>query len=238
MKADPDTRPGYNVHSVSTHVGVLIKVGHFRKARKKSPSVLHHHSTKCLRGGNQHKTEDLYNELTVKMNSLKQDCGRYGQVKLARIYTERKSLCLKVRFPQRKEFSKYFKESESEDVLNFIKTEFQQWLDGKIDSLQTKDVADQKKKVSSKPKQTTRVNTEVSAESKDVPDEKEMVSSKLKQTTRVNPEVSAESTDKEILMSPELVSTDTNTDTKGLSFEDFCIEIQEEICVMISSHEY
>ena len=71
VKADPDTRPGYNVHSVSTHVGVLIKVGDFRKARKKSPSVLHHHSTKCLRGGNQHKTEDLNNELTVKMNSLK-----------------------------------------------------------------------------------------------------------------------------------------------------------------------
>ena len=149
------------------------------------------------------------------MNSLKQVCGRYEQVKLVHVYTERKSLRLKVRFPQRKEFSKYFKESESEDVFNFIKTEFQQWLDGKIASLQTKDVPDEKKKVSSKPKQTTRVNPEVSAESKDVPDEKEMVSSKPKQTTRVNPEVSAESTDKDILMSPDLVSTDSNTETTG-----------------------
>ena len=47
-----------------------------------------------------------------------------------------------------------------------------------------------------------------------------MVSSKPKQTTKVNLEVSAESTDRNILMSPDLVSTDSNTDTKGLSFED------------------
>ena len=37
-------RPGHNVQHVCTHVGVLIKVGDFRKARKPFPSVLHHHS--------------------------------------------------------------------------------------------------------------------------------------------------------------------------------------------------
>ena len=79
---------------------------------------------------------------------MKQVCVKYEQVKLVWVYTERKILHLKVRFSQRKECSKYFKESESQDVLKFIKTEFQQWLDGKIASLQTKDVPDEKKKVS------------------------------------------------------------------------------------------
>ena len=51
---------------------------------------------------------------------------------MVRIYTERKNIRLKIRFPHRKEFNRYFKENEWENVANFIKEGFEEWLNGKM----------------------------------------------------------------------------------------------------------
>ena len=84
--------------------------------------------------------DELNAELTRKIQSLKEGNVSYKQIKLAHIYTVRKNIRLQIRFPHRKEFSRYFKENEWENVDDFIKHGFEEWLNGKMIMLnQTQD---------------------------------------------------------------------------------------------------